>query len=341
MNTIKAWYLLLVDSRFHQGNLGYTDELTKFYNYDSNVPNYKQVNEGDLAILVERYDGQRKVKGIAKIEKIFTNKATKISKRCPFCKTTQFNKRTTKVPEFLCRRCSQEFHQPLQETRDTTNYTAIFGNSFISIENILSIDELNKACFSNYNKQLSMQAIDLNMLMNKILNKYPEVSNLLNTSISRKELGLIEVNSQTIPSVPLDDYIADLIDLRESQLNLGYLRPGQSKFRKLLVEKYGDRCMITGCSVFDVVEACHIVPYRGEKDNHPANGLLMRADLHILFDRNLLGIEPDSLKINFHPAALESEYCLWEETILNCGDFKPNQIALRWKWSQFQARLNE
>jgi HNH endonuclease len=37
-------------------------------------------------------------------------------------------------------------------------------------------------------------------------------------------------------------------------------------------------------STLDILEAAHISPYRGEEDNHPENGLLLRADLHTLFD---------------------------------------------------------
>ena len=32
-------------------------------------------------------------------------------------------------------------------------------------------------------------------------------------------------------------------------------------------------------------------PYRGTKDNHPDNGLLLRADIHTLFDLDMIGID--------------------------------------------------
>ena len=37
--------------------------------------------------------------------------------------------------------------------------------------------------------------------------------------------------------------------------------------------------------------------YRGMQDNDPLNGVLLRTDIHTLYDLNLLGIEPDSLKV--------------------------------------------
>ena len=48
---------------------------------------------------------------------------------------------------------------------------------------------------------------------------------------------------------------------------------------------------MTGCDVQEVLEACHIVPYRGPSTNHPGNGILLRADLHTLFDLGLIAID--------------------------------------------------
>ncbi len=47
--------------------------------------------------------------------------------------------------------------------------------------------------------------------------------------------------------------------------------------------------------------AAHIKAYRGEQDNHPDNGLLLRSDIHTLFDVDLHGIEPEHLQVENHP----------------------------------------
>jgi putative restriction endonuclease len=70
-------------------------------------------------------------------------------------------------------------------------------------------------------------------------------------------------------------------------------RRGQRAFRDALRRRYGGRCAVTGCTVLDLLEAAHIKPYRGDRDNNPQNGLLLRADIHTLFDLDLLGIEPE------------------------------------------------
>jgi hypothetical protein len=92
-------------------------------------------------------------------------------------------------------------------------------------------------------------------------------------------------------------------DTRERVLASIKARRGQDGFRNSLRGRYGDACMATGCPLLALLEAAHIRPYRGETDNHPANGLLLRADIHTLFDLDLLGIDPDTLRLTVHPAA--------------------------------------
>ena len=76
------------------------------------------------------------------------------------------------------------------------------------------------------------------------------------------------------------------------------IRQGQPEFRDGLYELYG-KCMVTGCVDKQVLEACHIVPYSESQDNSLENGLLLRADIHTLFDRKLIRIDSDfSLIIN-------------------------------------------
>lgn len=74
-------------------------------------------------------------------------------------------------------------------------------------------------------------------------------------------------------------------------------RRGQAKFRNGLIDRYGARCMISGCEIMEIVEAAHIWPYRGDEDHVLTNGLLMRSDLHTLFDYDLIGIDPVTLTV--------------------------------------------
>jgi len=53
-------------------------------------------------------------------------------------------------------------------------------------------------------------------------------------------------------------------------------RRGQPVFRKKLLAAYDRKWAITECDVEEVLEAAHIMPYRGPDTNHLANGLLLR-----------------------------------------------------------------
>ena len=117
-------------------------------------------------------------------------------------------------------------------------------------------------------------------------------------------------------------------------------RRGQQQFRDALRERYGDRCLVTGCEVLAVLEAAHISPYRGVDDNHAANGLLLRADVHTLFDLDLLGIEPVGLRIELHPDVIK-EYGRFAGVTLRCpSGQRPAREALRLRYEQFRRRLD-
>lgn len=67
-------------------------------------------------------------------------------------------------------------------------------------------------------------------------------------------------------------------------------RRGQKSFRNKLLKAYDYKCAVTGCDVASLLEACHIMPYMGDQTNHIQNGLLLRSDIHVLFDLGLLTI---------------------------------------------------
>ncbi len=116
-------------------------------------------------------------------------------------------------------------------------------------------------------------------------------------------------------------------------------RRGQQQFRDAVRKRYADRCLVTGCEVLAVLEAAHITPYRGENDSHIENGLLLRADIHTLFDLDLIGIEPNGLRVDLHPG-IEKEYGYLAGKELGCSQAqRPSLEALKSRYQQFQERL--
>lgn len=81
-------------------------------------------------------------------------------------------------------------------------------------------------------------------------------------------------------------------DKRERVLAEIRLRQGQPRFRKNLLNAYRRTCAVTGTETEAVLEAAHILPYKGEHTNVTPNGLLLRSDVHTLFDSLLLTVVP-------------------------------------------------
>jgi len=73
-------------------------------------------------------------------------------------------------------------------------------------------------------------------------------------------------------------------------------RLGQGKFREYLMQDWGGRCAVTGCSVVEVLRASHVKPWRRSSNKErldPHNGLLLGAHLDALFDAGLISFGDD------------------------------------------------
>lgn len=84
-------------------------------------------------------------------------------------------------------------------------------------------------------------------------------------------------------------------------------RQGQGAFRSGLLTAYEGRCAITDCAIVHVLEAAHITPYLGPVTNHISNGLLLRSDLHTLWDKGLIYL-CDHLTLQLKACLATSEY---------------------------------
>lgn len=121
-------------------------------------------------------------------------------------------------------------------------------------------------------------------------------------------------------------------DTRESTRRAIFLRRGQRQFRQALIEAYEGHCVVTGCSVRHVLEAAHIHPYQGRETNRADNGLLLRSDLHTLFDSGLVAVCPDSTTVLVATELNGTEYERWRGRRIRSprrGGQRPSPEALR------------
>ena len=70
-------------------------------------------------------------------------------------------------------------------------------------------------------------------------------------------------------------------------------RLGQGAFRVLVTDAYQRRCAVTGEKTLPVLEAAHIKPYSQRGPHRISNGILLRSDLHKLFDLGYVTVTPD------------------------------------------------
>jgi HNH endonuclease len=74
-------------------------------------------------------------------------------------------------------------------------------------------------------------------------------------------------------------------------------RRGQTEFRAKLLVAYGGRCAITQCDAEPALEAAHILGYAETGSQAVTNGLLLRADIHTLFDTGHIRIDPETMTV--------------------------------------------
>ncbi len=125
--------------------------------------------------------------------------------------------------------------------------------------------------------------------------------------------GPQQIESALDVSVPASTFDAtNLDDARSKTMRAISTRRGQPAFRKMLLAAYDESCAVSGCTVKAILEAAHILPYRGVHTNHVTNGVLLRADLHTLFDLGLLSIDPESYAVQLSPHLSDTEYAQYD-----------------------------
>lgn len=139
--------------------------------------------------------------------------------------------------------------------------------------------------------------------------------------------------SSSPEEAPGDDYDARVRTTRQI-----VARRGQSKFRAALLDAYSRRCAATGTDAESVLEAAHIRPYRGADSNVLTNGLLLRADIHTLFDLALIAVDPGNLKIAISKTLAGSTYAELDGKPLSVPASRaarPSTDALQTAWDRY------
>lgn len=114
-------------------------------------------------------------------------------------------------------------------------------------------------------------------------------------------------------------------------------RLGQGAFRIVVTEIYTRRCAVTKERTLPALDAAHIRPYREGGKHEPPNGLLLRSDIHRLFDKGYVTVSPDfhfevSGRIREEFENGRDYYALHGKRIYvpNRRDLRPDRSVLAW-----------
>lgn len=157
-------------------------------------------------------------------------------------------------------------------------------------------------------EEIGANAFNIDQLFSKVLDRFAPLMRLLLPT--PKESVIIESQKsvdEIAREIPEFDPTG-ISDGREKALRSVAVRQGQAKFREKLLDAYRSKCAITGGGVVSTLQAAHIFPYRGPETNAVQNGILLRADVHNLFDLGQIQIDAITLKITVSDGLLRTPY---------------------------------
>jgi hypothetical protein len=277
----RAWLLMAAgDKRGHGGNSGYDDQVDAYYSWDSNVPNHKNLRVGDPVAL---WDKERLL-GISVIEEIKASHGHKTLRRCVACGTTRINERKKSEPRFRCMKCGHEFAAPLLDEVEVALYTARYDAAWTSLDGLLDHKEI---------QQLVTRPGDINAMRPLNWTAFREAL------ASRGAGRAVERVTARVPDLSWPPATSPGVELRHG---FGHaivrVRRGQQRFREHLLADQGSTCAFTGAAPARVLEAGHLYSYAQLGTHFMHGGLMLRRDIHRLFDDGLLAVDPAKLRVD-------------------------------------------
>lgn len=275
------------DNRGYGGNSGYDDQFDAYYSWDSNVPNHRSIQVGDPVAL---WDKERLL-GVSVVEAIDSERGSKLLNRCPDCRAPQITARKQVSPRFRCNRCKAEFDAPLADVVEVRRYRARYDAAWTSLDGLLDAAEL-KTLQVHEGEFNAMRAMDWERLRDALVAK--RATHALSRVVGRAP-DMARPHSPGVRVEFPDGFRHTLVRVRT----------GQRQFREHLLASQGSSCAFTGAAPERVLEAGHLYSYARLGEHHEHGGLMLRRDIHRLFDDGMLAVEPDRLRVDVAPELAE------------------------------------
>jgi putative restriction endonuclease len=114
-------------------------------------------------------------------------------------------------------------------------------------------------------------------------------------------------------------------------------RRGQGAFRLMVMDAYDRRCAVSGEKTLPVLEAAHIRPFSETESHRVSNGVLLRSDIHKLFDSGYVTITPDNrfrvsprIRDQFNNGVIYYDLDGRPVRVPDDPEQQPNRSALEW-----------
>ncbi len=204
--------------------------------------------------------------------------------------------------------------------------------SFKSLNENIAFAEIDKNLFKILTNQLhSSYFVDL------LLNKYfPSTkSNYYSTEVDKTES---EIENQIL-NEDKSEYQKHITELKtkltEDELDEEFFIRG-GLFKKAIPKIYEYKCCISEMKIennhnFQMIDACHIIPFSLSNDDTIPNGISLSPTLHRAFDRGLITINDDYV-VRISPTISENE-----NSPFSLKQFEGKQIMLPKKQSHFPS----
>jgi ribosomal protein S27AE len=212
------------------------------------------------------------------IEAIEEEERTKPVYSCRRCGFASIKARKTVNPRFLCFKCGATFDEPDTKSKPVTTYRSHHDVAWVDLPGTLAGADLRALC-ERPRSQLSLRPLRFADFRDAVI----------------RQLG----------SDPLTS-----VELRAGAVAGGHrtatarIRIGQADFRRRLLDEFGSVCAITGPAPGSALEAGHLYSYSAVGKHHDRGGLLLRRDIHRLFDLGDIAVNPSTMTVDVVPSLL-------------------------------------
>lgn len=292
--------------------------------FGDDIPHRRHIATQDIVF----FRSAERLVRVSRVDGITITQTDKETLRCPACGSSQIVLRQTQSPAYRCV-YGHKFVDPAAQTGIGYERIATFLPEHVDVVATIEAVELRPFELTN-SPTLSLRPCDLNGLARYVARRDRNAKRMLRAWLKGRPLALTDADADNTD-------LAEVLNEREIGV---LLRRGSKVFRDELIRVYGPRCMISGCTVGSLLEAVCIPLLSSPKGSNLTNGLLLRSDIHTLFDLNMIGINPDRLTVALHPDLAATEYSqfMGSKLLISAGN-GPNRRALEARWQHYLANL--